>query len=269
MSRKGEQADLIFKLGQLLGPALKVEESPDQYDSDESTRIMARLFADIPIFITGFQRFCYGEPGHKYQIQYQHGFSVMDYLGRPKIPFDDEGRIQRAALTLQEIILSIPVPIDSTIHEARTPFSTYCFVKDLCSTVKQRIVWLDQYFDHTVFHRYFRDIASSVQITLVTSPAAGFSGRADVQRIREFMDISKTFALERGPQGYRLIENSNFHDRWLMSDDRLFVLGGSIKDLAKPFTVSKLDSTPDSVKHFDEAILNGMEIFGPSQTVHP
>jgi hypothetical protein len=85
------------------------------------------------------------------------------------------------------------------------------------------------------------------------------------------MDISKLFALERGPTGYRLIVSDDFHDRWLRCDDKLFSLGGSIKDLGNDstFTISKLDFTPENVKYFDDAINGGSEVFGPNNPIHP
>lgn len=49
----------------------------------------------------------------------------------------------------------------------------------------------------------------------------------------------------------------------------MFTLGGSIKDLSKPFTIAKLDSTEDNAKQFDDAISLGTELFGSTQTNHP
>jgi hypothetical protein len=104
----------------------------------------------------------------------------------------------------------------------------------------------------------------------VTRPRASLTDRRDISRTNDFMDVSRLFAQERGPQGYRLIENGHFHDRWLRCDDKLFTLGGSIKDLDKgPFTISRLDSTPPNRQQFDDAITQGIEVFGPTQTNHP
>ncbi len=177
--------------------------------------------------------------------------------------------VREVSARVTEILMSIPVPVDSAIYEAQTPFSTYCFVKDLCSTVKTRIVWLDRYFDQTVFHRFFTDTPRSVQVTLVTLPLSAAKGKADTQRIAEFLNVSRIFASERGQAGYRLISNNQFHDRWLQCDQKLFTLGGSIKDLSKPFTVSRIDFTPENEKHFDDAITSGVELYGLTQGQHP
>lgn len=274
MNRKREQADLLFKLGQFLGPPLKVAENPANYDHDERTRIMARVYSEATPFMQQVNQFVRGEKGHYYSAQHELIHAAVNMLSPPTFKGGDDNRIllevvNQVIKIVQDAILCVPVPVDSTIYEARTPFTTYCFVKDLCSTVRDKAVWLDRYFDQTVFHRFFTETPRTAQVTLVTLPGANLTQKKDKERHAEFMDISKTFAAERGPQGYRLIANGTFHDRWLRCDDRLFVLGGSIKDLAKPFTISRLDSTPDNLKHFDDVVAGGTEVFGPNQPIHP
>lgn len=83
------------------------------------------------------------------------------------------------------------------------------------------------------------------------------------------MDISRLFAQEWGVAGYRLVVSSQFHDRWLQCDNKLFTLAGSIKDLNTPFTISRLDSTPENQKSFDDAVMNGTELFGPNRPNYP
>jgi hypothetical protein len=276
MSRKREQADLLFKLGQLLGPPLKAVENPTGFDQDEKARIFARFFAEFPLYIREFHAFTLSEKGHDYSVQY-HQISAYMHTVRGTLEgsgYDSEqfaSVVRSAAEQSREAILSIPIPLDSTIYEARTPFSTYCLVKDICSTAKTEIIWLDRYFDQGIFHRYFTNVPSNVIITLVTWPQSECKGPKDIQRYQEFMDLSKLFAQERALDGYRLITNVKIHARWLRCDDKYFSLGDSIKDIAKDatFTISRLDNTPDTRKHFDEAIANGVEVFGKNQPIHP
>jgi hypothetical protein len=91
---------------------------------------------------------------------------------------------------------------------------------------------------------------------------------SDTKQLSEFLDVSRLFALERGQACYRLIASSHFHVRWLRCDEKLFTLGGSIKDLAKPFTISRIDLTANNLMHFEEAIAGGTELFGPNQPQH-
>ena len=179
--------------------------------------------------------------------------------------------ISRFHNALMEATSTIPIPVDSAIHEAQTPFSTYCLVKDLCSTSINKLVWMDRYFDQTLFGRYFVDTPKSTLITLVTYPEVKCSKPRDKQRYVEFMGISKLFALERGTSGYRLVTDESFHDRWLRCDNKFFTLGGSIKELGNDskFTISRLDSTPENEAHFDEVVARATEVFGPTQPTHP
>jgi len=275
MNRKQQQANLIFKLGQLLGPPIKMAENHSAYDADERTRIMARLSAEIPPFTNEVREFCVSEPGHDYVTQYWKANAAIEnlrthFMGHSATEEKLFELIKETAPKVQGIILSIPVPTDSLILEARTPFSTYCLVNSLCSTVTQKIVWQDRYFDQTIFHRYFIDTPTTAQITLLTWPRSECKGKRDESRYDEFIDLSKLFARERGPQGYRLIRNPNFHDRWLRCDDKLFALGGSIKDIGNgtTFSISRLDSTMQNFKEFDDPVATGTEVFGPNQTSH-
>jgi hypothetical protein len=228
----------MFKAGLFFGPLLKLAENPESYDSEERSRLIARFCAEEDAFVHHqVMRFAEGEPGHNYAVERQRIYSLIQRIKHPLMNGQSVSpawfeSVKSSASEILEIITSIPIPIDSTIHEARTPFSTYCFVRDLCSTAKSGIVWMDRYFDHTIFHRYFTDMLPTVQVTLVTWPESKVQGAKDRERYGRFMDVSRLFASERGPDGYRLLTHDDFHDRWLRCDDKLFTLGGSIKDLA-------------------------------------
>lgn len=274
MDRKRQQAEMIFRLGRLLGPLELAASDPSRFDADEQERVRARFLADLPKFYHEIVQFCNGEPGHRYGRQHDVIARCYNDLQNKVVHTQ---RIEELRSPLQvnreriiEQVLSIPVPVDSTIYEAQTPFSTYCLVRDLCTTVGQQLVWLDRYFEQTVFHRFFTDTRATAQVILVTLPSSTLRSRGDRTRHAEFMDVSKLFAQQRGPQGYRLIENGNFHDRWLRCDNKLFTLGGSIKDLDRgPFTISRLDSSEPNKRQFDEAVTQGTELFGATHTTHP
>ena len=274
MNRKREQAELFFQLGQLLGPMLKMAENPDSYDTEERTRIIARYCSDENQFRKALQRFTQGEPGHNYMPQFHHIQVAMGNFWTHATSGDFQrvcADIVRLRDLMTDTLHSIPIPVESSIHEARTPFSTYCLVKDLCTTVQSEITWLDRYFDHTIFYRYLADVPNGMSITLVTYPDTKCQSARDRQRCSDFLDMSRLFAQERGPQAYRLITDEHFHDRWLRCDDKLFSLGGSIKDLGKDstFTITKLDSTPENMKLLVEPLARGVEVFGPNQPNHP
>jgi hypothetical protein len=274
MNRKHEQAVLIDQLGQFFGPILKVVANPQSYDLEEKRRIAARFYAEYKAFNNRVHEFCRGEPHHHY-LSESHNiltsiYALMnnshsiqgDYL------FDHAQATHRIVL---DALCSIPTPIDSTIHDAVTPFSTYCLVRDFCVTADRQLIWMDRYFDQTLFGRYLGDVPKSATVTLITYPESKCRGPADKQRYADFMGVSKLYAAERGTTGYRLVTDDGFHDRLLRCNDKLFTLGGSIKDLGKDttFTLAKLDSTVENTKRFDDAVSTAVEVFGPSQPRHP
>jgi hypothetical protein len=71
VTRKQEQAEIIFRFGQFFGPLLKLAENPAVYDTDEQTRIIARFLAEEDAMIgRDWKQFTEGEAGHSYEIQY-------------------------------------------------------------------------------------------------------------------------------------------------------------------------------------------------------
>jgi hypothetical protein len=274
MNRKSEQEALIFKLGLWMGPMLPLAENPGSCDPKEHRRIVARWLRERGEFLNAFERFTEGEPGCSYRAEYERGISHLaatgNWVWQPGVDVFAYN-VKKVHTDLLDAIYSIPVDTESAIHDACTPFSTHCLVKNLCSTTRTRITWMDRYFDQTLFARYFVDTPQTTAITLVTYPPSKCTSGKDKQRHADFIGMSRLFATERGQAGYRLLFDDQFHDRYLQCDDEMFHLGGSIKDLDndKTFTISKLDSTPENQKQFDEAIAKGSEVFGPSQANHP
>ncbi len=275
MGRKHEQAQLISELGMLCGPLLKIAENKEVYEKDERVRAVARFFDEKDKFMRSFSLFASSESGHKYfpqEVQLTIATNKVQTLAI-KSPDDEDAffiALQKFHPEVLNIILSIPVTTESTIHQAQTPFSTYCFVKDLCSTAKKEIVWLDRYFDFKVFHRFFAEVNPNVLITLVTYPETKLTSARDKDRYTTFMDISRLFAQERGTKGYRLLVHEKFHDRLLRCDNAMFALGGSIKDLDQgiTFTITKLDVTSENKKECDYPVQNGEEIYGTNHSIH-
>jgi len=275
MGRKHEQAQLICQLGMLCGPLLKIAENKESYERDERSRTVARFFDEIGKFQTSFHHFTISESGHKYYPQEIQATKAIGHVRNTAVndPDDEDAffsAVQKFKPDVLNIILSIPVTTESTIHQAQTPFSTYCFVNDLCSTAKKEIVWLDRYFDFKVFHRFFTEVNPNVLITLVTYPKSKLTSARDNDRYTSFMDMSRLFAQERGTKGYRLLVHKKFHDRLLRCDNAMFALGGSIKDLEQgiTFTITKLDVTPENKMECDYPVQHGEEIYGTNHSTH-
>lgn len=276
MNRQREKEELLCMLGMLFGPVLKVAEHPEQYEGAERTRIIARFFHEKNAFTGAVDRFAKGEPGHSYYAHYARVLSRCNRIAAfvNNTPDDEAGLfalVEETYETIRDTISDIPVPLESTIHEASTPFSTYCLIRDICLATTTELMWVDRYFDCGLFHRYLRGVPRDVLVTLVTWPDTKLRGKADQDRFSAFLGVSALFAHERGGMGYRLIVNEAIHDRWLLSDDRLFELGGSVKDLGKEttFTMSRLDSTEENRRKLDQFAKDGAELFGPSVATHP
>lgn len=267
MDRRQQQAELIFSLGKLFGPLIEMSENPSNFESWERVRTLARFSSNHPSFTQSVNLFLSSEPGHTYQIEMTR-FSPLINLMMSQIerePEDNENLHSAVTIArdkMLKIILSIPIPSSAQILDAYTPFSTYCLIKDKCSTSAQNIIWVDRYFDSSLFYRYLRNIPENTFITIVTWPEEKFRGKKEKERYKELLDISALFAKERTNDKYQLVCNEKIHDRWLNIDKHIYNLGGSVKDasIKDYFTVSTIDYTKDNIEKINELVNTGTKV---------
>lgn len=268
MNRRQEQADLLQKLGDLLAPLREIVKNPDRQTAQTRARALATVMHDFQVYITLLERFSRSEPGRNYQHEYRNIYDELNSICYHAPAKLNETKalnecIESHAANAVEHLLNIPTDEGTEVLEANSPFQAFCKLKAYFETIGHRLIWADPYMSADLFHRYLADLPPTIEIVLVTS-----------KRVCDnpaFQSVSRLFAAERGPAKYRLIKEASNHDRWLRCDDQLYHLGGSAKDAGgrSPFTISKLDPTPDNFKKLDDLIANGQELFGPSNPVHP
>jgi hypothetical protein len=275
MDRKTEQADLVRKLGALLGPLETLVDCPERFDTHARSRVLARFFGEKDVIFQQMTAFAGGEPGHNYAIQSFKFHQALEGIAN-ELYYKTDINAFRDALKqhtplMQAAILEVPVEGVSGILEAKSPFTAYCRLQDICSTTLQTLIWTDPYFACSTFHRYLRNVRDAATITLVTLDPAGLKQAKDRQRHSEFMDISRLFAAEHGPSRYRLISHPDFHDRWLRCDGQIYALGGSVKDAGHKadFSIGLLGSAPETIQKVDDLAAAGRELFGPGNPTHP
>lgn len=91
------------------------------------------------------------------------------------------------------------------------------------------------------------------------------------KEFRDFLDVSKLFANERGSSGYCLMYHSDLHDRYLKCDETVYHLGGSMKDAGRKsnYTISEISITPDAETEVLKLINESSEQFGLNSSNHP
>lgn len=274
MDRLQEKYALFTKLGALLGPLHRLVDHPDQFDEQESARVIARYCDEHRRLANEMRVFSKGEPGHDYMIQHSRFFNALDQI-KVGLEYDNklEDLLPSSSAKAQAAIDAIPVPSPSVILEAGSPFTAYCRLRELCEVdATHSIAWIDPYIDSSLFHRYLQHVRAAASITVVTCEPHQHARARDHQRWQAFLDISRLFSHERSATAYRLIVQSSLHDRWLVLDDkRIYNLGGSAKDAAAKdnFTISTVDPTPSNLAAIAHHTNSGTLLFGPTSTTHP
>ncbi len=266
---------LFSKLGALFGPLQRLIEHPEQYNEQEKAQAIARYFNEYPKLEKEFNIFSRSQPGHNYSIQASKFALALNSIqvGLTYYNEDLKDVVPTAFSRAQSAIDAIPIPSTSVILEAGSPFTAYCRLRELCEIdATASLVWLDPYFDGSIFHRYLLGIRSETVVTLVTcEPKANASNR-EKRRWTEFLDISRLYSQERGSRSYQLILQPSLHDRWIVFDEkRIYSLGGSAKDAGSRdyFTITSIESNPANLEIVQNQVASGAEIFGAMNSTHP
>jgi len=274
MDRLQQKNDLYFKLGALFDPLLKFINRPEDYNEQEQARILGRYCAEYNLLINDFHRFSIGEPGHNYFIQESRFSNALNrvIIDIAQYNLDISEAVPENLAIAKAAIDAVPIPETSVIEEAGTPFSTYCKIKSLCEVdATHSLIWIDQYMDANIFHRYLSSVRPNVSVTLVSSEPDSRTGKYNRNRWLEFLDISRIFAQERSANNYRLVVHQQLHDRWLVFDNkRIYVLGGSVKDAANKtyHTITTVKPSLTNLSRVQKHTDTGIEYFGLSNQQH-
>ena len=113
-------------------------------------------------------------------------------------------------------------------------FDAYVFVSDLIKTAKENIVLIDNYIDESVLMMLAKR-NDAVKAKIITrSPSRSLM--QDIEKHNEqYAEIE-------------ILENSDYHDRFLIIDGMVYHLGASLKDLGKKlFAFSKMEMPAEKI----------------------
>ena len=277
MDAKQQQEELVFQIVEMFAPLRKVAANFDGFDRKERSRIRAQYFHDKDKLVGVVGNFLTtGVPGCSFTIEYKQ---FLKAVYRYDNQASEEGMTEQHWFSESESVrrkcvdslADLPIYPGSVVGDNQSRFATYTQLKAISTAVTKTLWWQDRYFDSTVFHRYFVDVPEHVQITLVTWPQAKWTSPKDEQRFAAFIDASEMFAEDRGLNGYRLITSTDdLHARRLIADTEPYSLDHSAQSQATmsihPMTG---EAKRDAIKDMADRITAGVELFGPSQQVHP
>jgi hypothetical protein len=269
MRPRDTQAEFIYKIGLWLRPVLDVLDQPAAFDSTARRRRRAQAAQDCEKLEYDLGEFCRTQMGVGNSVEWhdiQGPLLRINSAIRENLDRDPEAVavwIEREKPALLAGVAAVPIEDSLLTFDTATPYSTYCRLKPLFCVAAMEVVYIDRYLDGSLFYRYLSEVGRAVRVTLV--------GRPQIKNDPAFMDTSRMFASERGRNHYRLMEETTFHDRLLKIDDKVMLLGGSIRHAghSSPFTLSTLPNEPASAQRVASVISAATEIFGPSQTSHP
>ena len=102
-------------------------------------------------------------------------------------------------------------------------YDGFAFINDLIRSAKEKVVIIDGYADDTVF-KFFKCSKKEIKKTIICHKADRIS--------QESLDI---FIKQYG--GVSILENKSFHDRFLVIDSDVYMIGSSLNSIGNKTTV--------------------------------
>jgi len=251
-------------------------------DEDDRLRrlpyVRSQFNADLAKFQGELSTFCTVGP-HQFEVEYHRArrasnqfLTIFDQL-QQGVPMDQVVSAFDVAMhTITTAIRAIPADEDDAILPAGSPFSAFLQIRALCAAADARLDLFDPYLDADSFHRYLADVPSSAIVTVVTDtrvlePISGDT--RGLQRRDRIVAVSTLFAEQR-PDRYRLLAAAKLHDRHLRINDRVYHLGGSVKDAARSaaYSVTEMDSTTAIHGSLDSEISGATKWYPDTQNEH-
>jgi len=269
VSRLETKFRLIRELGSMFDPVQRLlfNDANPEPSRAKLAVATAQLISELGIYSQEVAQFCtinqlfihaYFAPIDALKI------AIMDLLRHGSMD-----RIRREfpemSKRLEAAVLDIPADDPDVMLPPESPFQTYLRLLAICGVTTTRLQLFDPYLDAEVFDRYLPDVGKGVEITLVTDVA----NMRTVRRRDRIVAISELIALER-PTTYRLLEAPSLHDRKIRSDDKIFDLGGSMKDASKKdfYTITSTDGNSGLQATLDQIIAASYAWYQPGMTMH-
>ena len=141
-----------------------------------------------------------------------HGYAVNQRIERL------EQRVSKTEEKIDFFVRTSLPPVEGIFYDGQI-FDAYKFITDLIKKAKNEIILIDNYVDETV-------------LTMLDNRNTNVSATIYTAHIGEKLDL----ALSKHNSQYQPITIEHFnksHDRFLIIDDDVYLIGGSIKDLGK------------------------------------
>lgn len=106
------------------------------------------------------------------------------------------------------------------IYPEPRPFDAYVDIEKIVSSADQEIKIIDAYVDKSLFTLYLADVDPSVEIKIATK-----------NMYDRFREVATRFKIQK--PNFHVKTHPEIHDRYIIIDNRAWILGQSIKDAGK------------------------------------
>ena len=143
--------------------------------------------------------------------------------------------------------LAQPEVIKQNIFYKGQFYDAHRLVRDIIGQAKSRIIVIDNYADGSVLD-LLTDKAEDVRVTIIADTASRIPNTAVSMFEKQYGSIE-------------IIVSKDFHDRFIMADNEIYIFGASLKDLGKKcFGVFKSEDTARFLAYVEQVIGTNAEM---------
>jgi len=155
----------------------------------------------------------------------EKGFSPYDVQAYMKLR--NPPTIFRNRKDWQNLLVLARPPRQEKVYE-KTPYDAYKGIQNIIISARKELDIIDPFVDDSIFELYLYDVHPNVNIKLITRNMYG-----------KFKEVAKRFKIQK--PNFEIKTSNEVHDRYLIVDDRVWVIGQSLKDAGmKPLYIVEL-----------------------------
>ena len=169
--------------------------------------------------------------------------SVLNNLiGHHKLSTEDVEELESILLQIGYAIKDgkiVPTLPKETVEAEPKPFDAYLQIEKILKVATKEVILIDPYVDETLFPLYFYDLPPNVSLKILTN-----------RMFDKFRIVARKFKLQKSD--FEVRKTTGIHDRYLVIDQRAWIIGQSIKDAGrKPLSIIEIGDTSAVLRMFN------------------
>jgi len=174
------------------------------------------------------------------ELKLQPVFKIQSQTSDKKIVLNETSKVKSELRNLIDKISQSPIFEKEIIILDKKPYEAFKRILKLMSSARRELRIMDAYVEDKLFPLYFEHVPSKVAIKVLTK-----------NMYPRFEAVARVFKKQK--TNFEVRVSSDVHDRYLIVDNRAWVIGQSLKDAGnKPLSIVEILNVQPIIRLFDK-----------------